>query len=97
MDITTSSGNVFTDLECSNPAALLLQSGLIIALRKLAQEQQWSNAQLGEQLNITTDRARLLLHGSINDFTLDEIVELATNAGIRTEIIPPLPYPVAVL
>lgn len=91
MNITTSSGNVFSDLECSNPAALLLQSELIIALRKLAQDQQWSTHQLSQQFNIPTDRAYLLLHGSINDFTLVEIVELAARVGIRTEIILPSP------
>ena len=91
MTIESSSGNVFADLECSNPAALLLQSELMIALRKLVQDEQWSNVQLGEQLNITTDRAHLLRHGSINDFTLDEIVELATSAGIRTDITLPSP------
>lgn len=97
MTITTSSGNVFADLGCSTPAALLLQSRLMIALRKLAQDQQWSSPQLGQQLNIPTDRAHRLLHGSINDFTLDEIVELATGAGIRIEIILPSPSPTSVL
>lgn len=91
MTITTSSGNVFSDLECFNPAALVLQSKLMIALRKLTQDQQWSSSQLSQQLNITTDRTHLLLHGSINDFSLDEIVELATSVGIRTEITLPSP------
>jgi predicted XRE-type DNA-binding protein len=88
---------VFADLKCSNPAALLLQSDLMIALRKLAQNQQWSSPQLGLKLNIPANRAHQLLHGSINEFTLDEIVELATGAGIRTEIILPPPSPVSVL
>jgi predicted XRE-type DNA-binding protein len=94
MNIEISSGNVFADLECSNPAALLLQSELMIALRKLAQNQQWSSLQLSQQLTIPPDRAHQLLHGSINDFTLEEIVELATGAGIRTEII--LPSPISI-
>lgn len=91
MTIETSSGNVFADLECSNPAALLLQSELMMGLRRLAKDRQWSTPQLSQQFNIPTDRAYLLLHGSINDFTLVEIVELAARVGIRTEIILPSP------
>jgi len=86
MNIHDSCGNVFADLECKNPSALLLQANLMIALRDLAQRRQWSTQQMGQQLNISTDQAHQMLYGSINDFTLEEIIEVAAHAGIHTEV-----------
>ncbi|MNK75868.1 hypothetical protein D3C87_954200 [compost metagenome] len=91
MAVQTSSGNVFADLECANPEALLLKADLIIALRDVTKTQRWSGADLARQLNIPKKRAHQLLRGHFNEFTLDEIVGLATGAGVRTKIILPTP------
>lgn len=96
MEVQTSSGNVFADLECANPEALLLKADLIIALRGVTKTQGWSGTDLARQLHIPKKRAHQLLRGHFNEFTLDEIVELAIGAGIRTEIIHPGPSPASV-
>jgi len=96
MEVQTSSGNVFADLECANPEALLLKADLIIALRDVTKTQGWSVADLARQLNIPKKRAHQLLRGHFNGFTLDEIVEFASCAGIRAEMILQAPSPASI-
>lgn len=89
MDIQHSSGNVFTDIGCSNPAALQLKARLMVAIDTHIKNQQWSPAESAHQLNLPLARVHSLLDQQFNAFSLDEIVELADAIDIRMEFTSP--------
>jgi len=86
MDIETSSGNVFADLHCDQPAVLQLKAKLMSSLRSWVIAQQQTGAEIAQQLNISRERMELLLADRFNAFTLEEVVEMAAGAGIRLDI-----------
>ena len=87
MTVETSSGNVFSDLECDQPAALQLKAKLMISLRSWVSAQQQTRSETASQLNTSQERIELLLADHFNAFTLEEIVEMAAGAGIRLDIV----------
>lgn len=89
MDIQHSSGNVFADTGCSNPAALQLKARLMIAIDNHLKSQQWSPAESAHQLNLPPARLHSLLDQQFNAFSLDEIIELAAALQIRLELTSP--------
>ena len=89
MDIQHSSGNVFADIGCSNPAALQLKARLMVAINNHVKSQQWSSAEAAHQLNLTLTRVHSLLDQQFNAFSLDDIVELAAAIEIRMEFTSP--------
>lgn len=86
MDVETSSGNVFADLHCDQPAVLQLKAKLMIALRSWVIAQQPTGADIAQQLNTSRERVELLLADRFNSFTLEEMVEMVAGAGIRLDI-----------
>jgi predicted XRE-type DNA-binding protein len=86
MDIENSSGNVFADLNCDQPAVLQLKAKLMIALRSWVIAQQQTGAEIAQQLDTSQDRVELLLADRFNAFNLEEVVEMAAGAGIDLDI-----------
>jgi len=89
MDVETSSGNVFADLQCDQPTVLLLKAKLMVILRSWVSAQQQTRSETALQLNTSLEQIELLLADRFNAFTLQEIVEMAAGAGIRLNITAP--------
>lgn len=89
MDVENSSGNVFADLQCDQPNALLLKAKLMVILRSWVIARQQPRSEISQQLSTSWERVELLLADRFNAFTLEEIVEMAAGAGIRLNITVP--------
>ncbi|TAG34115.1 MAG: XRE family transcriptional regulator [Polaromonas sp.] len=86
--VTSSSGNIFTDLGFSpgEAAVLALRADLMGRLRLLIEERGWSQAQAAEQLDIGQSRVSDLVRGKWDKFSLDMLITLAARAGKRIEL-----------
>lgn len=85
LKITKSTANVFADLgfgvqESQN---LLLRSQTMIALVKWFMASGLTQASAAKLLGVTQPRFNQLLKGRIEIFSLDALVNMATNAGMR--------------
>jgi predicted XRE-type DNA-binding protein len=81
--VTTSSGNVFTDLGFApgEAAVLALRADLMGRLRLLIQERGWSQEQAAQQFGVSD-----LVRGKWDKFSLDMLITLAARAGKRVEL-----------
>jgi predicted XRE-type DNA-binding protein len=86
--MTSSSGNVFTDLGFApgEAAVLALRADLMGRLRLLIEERGWNQAQAAEQLCIGQSRVSDLVRGKWDKFSLDMLITLAARAGKRIEL-----------
>jgi predicted XRE-type DNA-binding protein len=86
--VTTSSGNVFTDLGFApgEAAVLALRADLMGRLRLLIQERGWSQEQAAQQFGIGQSRVSDLVRGKWDKFSLDMLITLAARAGKRVEL-----------
>ncbi|MFL1529190.1 hypothetical protein [Pseudomonas sp. O230] len=72
--------NVFADLKCDQPAALLLKAQLMVAVLDHVKLNGWgANA-------ISPARSALLQQHDFNAFPLEEMVEIAAQLEIRLQI-----------
>lgn len=78
-----SSGNVFTDLGFAPVEAmnLHLRSQLMIELRRLIQKRGLTQLQAAKLFGITQPRISNLMHGKIDQFSLDHLIKIAGRAG----------------
>jgi predicted XRE-type DNA-binding protein len=86
--VTSSSGNVFTDLgfDPGEAAVMGLRADLIARLRVLVQTEGWTQAQAAERFGIAQSRVSDLLRGKWDKFSLDMLITLATRAGRKVEL-----------
>lgn len=83
-----SSGNVFADLGFSpaESANLAMRSDCMIAIKDWFFSSQLTQAMAAKQLGITQPRFNAMLKGAINQFSLDALVNMATNAGLPVKL-----------
>ena len=86
---TKSTGNVFRDLGYPEPEArnLTLCSDLFIAIEKFTKNSGLTQTAAAKQLGITQSRLNQLLRGHLDRFSLDALVEIATNAGLEVRFV----------
>ena len=86
--VTTSSGNVFTDLgfEPGEAAVMGLRADLMARLRVLVQTEGWTQAQAAERFGIAQSRVSDLVRGKWDKFSLDMLIALAARAGRKVEL-----------
>jgi len=87
MDSTTKTENVFAEIGCSTPEALLLKAKLMVAVVNRIRENAYPPNHAASNLGLSVNRLSQLLQDDFNAFSLDEIVELAACLEIRMEII----------
>jgi predicted XRE-type DNA-binding protein len=82
------SGNVFSDLGFSpaESANLSMRADCMIAIKEWFASSQLTQAKAAKQLGVTQPRLNALLKGSINQFSLDALVNMATNAGLPVKL-----------
>jgi predicted XRE-type DNA-binding protein len=63
-----------------------LRSALMTALKNHLTRTQVSQAQAAMLFGVTQQRVSDLMHGKINVFSLDALVNMATSAGLHVEM-----------
>ena len=80
--------DVFADLGFSPPEsqALHLQSDLMIALIRFIKSKKLPAARTARLLGLTPSCLADLRKGKLNEFSLDQLVELLAKAGLKVDI-----------
>jgi predicted XRE-type DNA-binding protein len=88
LKITKGSSNIFEDLgfDVQQSQNLLLRSQTMIALAHWYQASGLTQAAAAKTLGVTQPRFNQLLKGKIDIFSLDALVNMATNAGMRVAL-----------
>ena len=83
--ITEGSDNVFRDIGFGEVEAenLKLRSDLMIRIEKYVKQSDMTQAEAARELGITQPRLNQLLKGKIQLFSLDALVNMLANAGMR--------------
>ena len=88
MSFGRGSGNVFRDLGFSLDEAenLKLRSELMMRIEDPYRESGMTQVKAAKRLGVTQPRLNALPKGKIGEFSLDALVNIATNAGMRVEL-----------
>lgn len=88
IEVTASSGNVFTDLGFSPEDAAIynLRAILMSQIRQIISARGWTQADAGVVLGISQSRVSDLVRGKQDKFSLDMLVGLATRCGQRVAL-----------
>ena len=86
--ITEGSDNVFRDIGFGEVEAenLKLRSDLMIRIEKYVKQSGMTQAEAARELGITQPRLNQLLKGKIQLFSLDALVNMLANAGMRVRM-----------
>ena len=86
--ITEGSDNVFRDIGFGEVEAenLKLRSDLMIRIEKYVKQSGMTQAEAARELGITQPRLNQLLKGKIQVFSLDALVNMLANAGMRVKM-----------
>ena len=86
--ITEGSDNVFRDIGFGEVEAenLKLRSDLMIRIEKYVKQSGMTQAEAARELGITQPRLNQLLKGKIQLFSLDALVNMLANAGMRVKM-----------
>jgi predicted XRE-type DNA-binding protein len=85
--INKGSGDVFADLGFSPAEScnLRLRSQVMTALRKFIVKERLTQADAAKRLKVSQPRISDLTRGKINRFSLDTLVNMLTDAGLRVD------------
>ena len=88
MKFRKGSGNVFVDLGFSQREAcnLRMRAQLMTALRKFIDKEQLTQAEAARRLKVTQPRISDLTRGKISRFSLDTLVTMLDDAGLRVDL-----------
>lgn len=86
MDRKAKTNNVFTEIGCATPEALLLKAKLMVSVVNQLHDNAYPQNSAASHLGLSVNRLSKLLQGDFNAFSLDEMVELAARLNIRMEI-----------
>ena len=88
MKITRGTDNVFRDIGFDKADAenLKLRSDLMIRIEKYVKQSGMTQAEAARELGITQPRLNQLLKGKIQLFSLDALVNMLANAGMRVRM-----------
>lgn len=80
-----SSGNIFQDLELSNPNELSLRSNLVIELRAILKNQNLTQRLAAKKLRTTQPTISKVLRGDIDRVSLETLFQWLNVLGKRVE------------
>jgi predicted XRE-type DNA-binding protein len=89
LKMTRGSGNVFLDLGFSKAEAenLKLRSELMMRIDDHFRASRMTQAEAAKALGLTQPRLNALLKGRIDQFSLDALVNIASNAGMNVRLV----------
>jgi len=87
--VTRSSGNVFSDLGFEKEEAehLQIRSTLMIAIQRIIDERQLTQAEAAGVFGVTQPRISDLVRGKIELFSIDMLVTMLARAGVHLQIV----------
>lgn len=87
--ITRSSGNVFRDLGFGEEEAehLQIRSTLMIAVQKIIDDRQLTQAEAAKLFGVTQPRISDLVRGKIELFSIDMLVTMLARAGVHVNVV----------
>lgn len=87
--VTRSSGNVFADLGFDKEEAqhLQIRSTLMIAIQRIIDERQLTQAQAADVFGVTQPRISDLVRGKIELFSIDMLITMLARAGMHLQIV----------
>jgi predicted XRE-type DNA-binding protein len=87
--VRRSSGNVFRDLGFAREEAenLKMRTDLMIQLSKLIRASRLTQAEAADLFGVTQPRVSDLVRGKIDRFSIDTLVGMLRNAGVRVQIV----------
>ena len=87
--VRRSSGNVFRDLGFSKQEAenLKIRTDLMIRLSKVIEARGLTQAQAASLFGVTQPRISDLVRGKIDRFSIDTLIAMLGNAGVRIHIV----------
>lgn len=65
---------------------LKARSKLMMEIERHIKEKSWTQAEAGKHLGITQPRVSDLVRGKVNLFSLDSLINMLANAGLKVEI-----------
>ena len=86
--IEAGSGNVFLDVgfDAAEAENLRLRSLLMIRITQMVRESKWTQSEAAEVFGVTQPRLNQLLKGKIQLFSLDALVNMLAQAGMRVNM-----------
>ena len=86
--ITPADGNVFEDIGFPPDEArnLKIRAMLMLAAEEFIEERSLTQAQAAELMGVSQPRISDLVRGRINQFTIDSLINMLTNAGVAVEV-----------
>jgi len=89
LKVTRSSGNVFRDMGFSKAEAenLRLRSELMRQIDAYYRASGMTQAAAAKALGLTQPRLNALLKGKLSQFSLDALVNIASNAGMNVRLV----------
>lgn len=85
-EYTLSSGNVFADLELSDPADRMLKSQLAIQIRDSIEQKGWTQSEAAEAVGLDQPKISNLLRGRLAGFSIDRMFRILNRLGHRIEV-----------
>ncbi|MEM6336323.1 MAG: helix-turn-helix transcriptional regulator [Bacteroidota bacterium] len=81
-------GNVFEDLHfgVEEAANLKVRADLMLDLRRYIEARGWTQQEAAERLGETQPRISNLMSGQIDRFSIDKLINLLTQAGLKVRI-----------
>jgi predicted XRE-type DNA-binding protein len=88
LKVHRSSGNVFTDLGFGPEEAehLRIRSDLMIEVRKVIEARRLTQARAAKLFAVTQPRISNLVRGRIDLFSIDTLVDMLAQAGVRVNV-----------
>ena len=86
--ITPADGNVFEDIGFPPDEArnLKIRATLMMAAEKFIEERGLTQTEAAELMGVSQPRISDLVRGRINQFTIDSLINMLTNAGVPVEV-----------
>jgi predicted XRE-type DNA-binding protein len=85
--VTSSSGNVFADLNLPNPEVLLTKAQLVRRIRELMTQRKLSQAVAAELLGIDQPKVSALVRGNVSGYTIERLFKFLNRLGQDVEIV----------
>ena len=86
--VTPADGNIFEDIGFPPGEArnLKIRSMLILTAEQFIEDNGLTQAQAAELMGVSQPRISDLVRGRINQFTVDSLINMLTNAGVPVEV-----------
>ena len=96
IEVTSSCGNVFVDLDLPDPELLLAKAKLCAKISRIVRERRLTQKQAAKLMGLTQPNVSDLLRGRLDGFTLDRLFRCLDALDQEIEIIVRPKHPVQI-